>query len=153
MSESKIRVMGFVVLIVILLVFGVYLGYGTGGPTSTSSESTTSVMDGVVTGYVIVGPSQPVCSENQSCNVDLTGYSLQFTSVCSGTPHCQVETSLAQIAPSGHYSILLPAGNYSISGLSPSCKWMGCSSAFPKTIVVEGGMQLSLDVNIDTGIR
>jgi hypothetical protein len=30
---------------------------------------------------------------------------------------------------------------------------MGCASAFPKTVVVEGGMQLVFNINIDTGIR
>ena len=133
------------------MIFG---GLGSPGVTSTTSQT----ISGVVTGYVTVGPSQPVCRQNQSCTVDITGYSVNFVLLCtvpgeSSSNSCQTRNYSAAIAPSGHYSALLPAGNYSISGLSPSCKWMGCASTFPKSIEVEGGMQVVVDLNIDTGIR
>jgi len=66
---------------------------------------------------------------------------------------CQKQNFTATIAPSGHYSILLAPGNYTITGLSPSCNWGGCSSSFPKPVVVEGGQQLIVNVDVDTGIR
>jgi hypothetical protein len=124
----------------------------TSSTTTTSSGTiSNSGIQGIVTGYVTVGPSQPVCSENQSCNENMSGYSLVFTSQCSGSSSCLA--SKAVLSPGGHYSILLPAGNYSVTGLYPSCNWMGCSSAFPKMVAVEGGMQLVFNVDIDTGIR
>ncbi len=144
-------------VVVLVVAAGAYLGPATTGQTSsttgtTTGSSTTSGMQGVVTGYVVVGPSQPVCSENMSCNVNMSGYSIIFTPQCNqATSSCQ--PSMAPLSPSGHYSILLQAGNYSVTGLSPTCQWMGCSSAFPKNVTVEGGMQVELDFNIDTGIR
>ncbi|HXQ92994.1 MAG TPA: hypothetical protein VN739_08310 [Nitrososphaerales archaeon] len=148
-----------ILAIVIVIVAGVYLSYALGSSSTTSittrasSESTTPVIDGVVTGYVTVGPSQPVCSANESCDVDLTGYSLEFASQCPVTSTCQTQVSKAALSPSGHYSVLLPAGNYTVTGLYPNCNWQGCSSTFPKSAVVEGGNQLVLNINIDTGIR
>ena len=154
-----------IILVFVLLGVGLSAAIilnGGNGNTTTSSSSTTSTtqnIGGIVTGYVTVGPSQPVCSENQSCTVDLTGYSLKFTLQCSGTSSIPSSISCggpvynATISPSGHYSILLPAGTYSMIGLSPTCSWMGCSSAFPKTVEVQGGMQLVVNVEIDTGIR
>jgi hypothetical protein len=124
---------------------------------SWSSTSTTSSSgpDGIIAGYVTVGPSQPVCSANESsCNVDLTGYSLRLSSVCpASSASCEVQNFSASIAPSGHYSVLLAPGNYTITGLSPSCSWVGCSSAFPKAVAVEAGQQEVVDVTVDTGIR
>lgn len=142
---------GLLVVLVILLSFGAYLGYNAPSQYTTSSESHSSVK-GVITGFVVVGPSQPVRSTNQSCNVDLTGYSLEFTSECSSI-FCQAQTYLAVLSPSGHYSIFLAAGQYSITGLVPSCEWIGCSSAFPQSVEVVGGSQIVFDINIDTGIR
>jgi hypothetical protein len=137
--------------LVIAIAGGLYIGTVLIGAGPVQSSTTGSGIDGVVTGYVTVGPSQPVCSTNQSCNENLTGYSLVFKELCTGSMSCQ--TRMAQISPNGHYSILLPAGVYEVTGLSPSCAWVGCSSAFPVTMTVEGGMQLVRDFNIDTGIR
>jgi hypothetical protein len=148
---------GLIVVATIVAIFAAYIGFGSPGSTGTSSsisssETTTSQIQGIVTGYVTVGPSQPVCPANQSCNFNLTGYSLVFTSVCSGSS-CQVQTFLAPLSPSGHYSILLYPGEYSVTGLSPSCSWMGCSATFPQSVIVVGGSQLVMNFNVDTGIR
>ncbi len=78
----------------------------------------------------------------------MTGYSVIFTPQCAG---CQSQT--AALNPAGHYSILLPPGSYAVTGLDPSCPWVGCSTAFPQPVTVVGGMQVELDVQIDTGIR
>ena len=158
MAVFNQKVLSILLVVAILIVFAAYLNYGVtpapSGTSTTSSETTSQAIRGVVTGLVTVGPSQPVCKANQSCNVNLTGYSLIFTSQCPTlSPSCQVQTFLAPIYSSGHYSLLLPAGNYTVSGISPSCQWMGCSSQFPKSIAVEGGMQLEFDVSIDTGIK
>jgi hypothetical protein len=142
-------------LALIALLVGVYADSTLGNGTTANQSSETSEtppIQGVVTGYVTAGPSQPSCPTNQTCDENLSGYSLVFT------PQCTVSASdcnatMAALGPGGHYSIFLPAGNYSVTGLYPSCDWVGCSSAFPKTITVEGGMQLVFNVGIDTGIR
>lgn len=121
-----------------------------GGTENASSSTTGSATMGVVTGYVTVGPSQPVCSSNQPCNVNITGYSLVFVPQCLGAG---CKTLRAEILSAGHYSVLLPAGTYVVTGLYPSCDWLGCSHVFPASVVVEGGMQQVLNFDIDTGIR
>jgi hypothetical protein len=149
-------ILAFVILLGlgIAVIFG---GQNTTSQTTTTTDSTglsTQNFNGVVTGYVTVGPSQPVCRQNQSCTVDLSDYSLEFTTLCqAGSKTCETLNYSAVLSPSGHYAALLPAGNYSIAGLSPTCKWLGCSSTFPKMVTVEGGNQLVLNLNIDTGIR
>lgn len=178
---KRVYRVALVVLIVALLGGTLYYIATTSGPggsatsSSTSSSSTSSVTSsssspttsssssgpgpqGVVTGYVTVGPSQSSCSSNQSCTEDLSGYSLIFTSQCptesaaAYSATCQPQTYEASIAPSGHYSILLTPGPYSIMGLAPSCTWVGCSSAFPVLVTVEAGQQLVVNVDVDTGI-
>jgi hypothetical protein len=119
--------------------------------TQTQSSSTASGMEGVVTGYVTASPSQPTCPSNQSCDENMTGYSLIFTPQCAGSTGCS--PVLAPLSPSGHYSALLPEGTYTVTGLSPSCPWLGCSTTFPVEIAVTGGMQLVQNFAIDTGIR
>jgi hypothetical protein len=154
------------VIVAIVLVASLSYLFISGGlghsVTSSSSSSSTSqsVIQGIVAGYVTAGPSQPVCSANQSsCTEDLSGYSLLFSPQCgtkgsaSSSASCEESTYSAPIAPSGHYSILLAPGNYTITGLSPSCQWVGCASSFPQSVVVEAGQQLVVNINIDTGIR
>ncbi len=146
----------YVSIVVVILAGGAFLTLaqsGAPGTTQTSSSSTSgSGMQGVVAGFVTVGPSQPVCRANESCNVNLSGYAVVFTPQCAGEGQsCQ--PSLAPLSPAGHYSALLPEGNYTVTGLSPSCQWVGCSSAFPRAVFVQGGMQIELDFSIDTGIR
>ena len=116
---------------------------------STSSGSSSSAMEGVVTGYVIASPSQPTCSSGQSCDENMTGYELVFTAQC-GSSSCQ--SQMAPLNPAGHYSILLAAGGYAVTGLSPNCPWKGCSAVFPQTVTALGGMQVEFNVDIDTGI-
>lgn len=156
MKSSRIKALAAAVPIIVIALLAVaYLGSTMNAGTSASLTSSTTVtgsgIQGIVTGYVTVGPSQPVCSANQTCNEDMSGYSLVFTPRCSASSNCQAIK--AELSPSGHYSILLPAGDYSVTGLYPSCNWMGCASAFPKTVAVEGGMQLVFNINVDTGIR
>ena len=98
-----------------------------------------------------VSPSQPNCPASTSCYVDMTGYCLEFAPQCTGSTGCS--TVLVPLAPGGHFSALLNPGDYTLTGLSPSCQWTGCTSAFPRTVTVEGGSQLVLNLDIDTGIR
>ena len=142
---------GTVGLVAAALLAGTY-AYPGSGSTTSSTTTTDSALLGVVTGYVTVGPSRPVCLPGQSCNVNVSGYSIVFTPRC-GAPGTGCPASTTPLSPSGHYSILLPAGNYSVTGLSPSCQWVGCSVAFPMEVEVQGGMQILVNFNIDTGIR
>lgn len=123
--------------------------WGENNPQSTST-ATTPVLEGVVTGYVTTGPSQPVCTAGGSCTLNMTGYNLTFTPQCAASSGCGPSTAV--LSPSGHYSALLPAGTYTVT-LGPSCPWLGCSSTFPAEITVVGGSQLVQDFQIDTGIR
>jgi len=118
--------------------------------TSTSSGLSSPAMEGVVTGYVVASPSQPACPSGQSCDENMTGYELVFTAQC-GSSTCQ--SQMAPLNPAGHFSILLAAGSYTVTGLSPSCPWTGCSAAFPQTVTAVGGMQVEFNVDLDTGIR
>ena len=141
-----------VLIAVVCLAVAAYLTPSTAGNSTTSeSSASTSIIDGVVTGYVTASPSQPNCPAGQSCDENMTGYSLVFMPQCSGSAGC--EPSMAILSSSGHYSALLPAGTYTVTGLSPSCPWAGCSSAFPVEITVVGGMQVVENFDIDTGIR
>jgi hypothetical protein len=143
----------FVLIVALVVAGGGFLALVPGGPASSSSTSSTGQpVEGVVTGYVTVGPSQPVCSADLPCNVNMTGYSLVFTPECA-PPADSCAVRMAPISPSGHYSELLPAGVYAVTGLYPSCGWLGCSSAFPRNVTIVGGMQLVFNVDIDTGIR
>jgi len=128
---------------------GTYLDVA--GSQSFSSSTSNSQIQGIVTGSVTVSPSQPNCPANETCSVDMTGYSLVFTPQCAGTTGCS--PVLAPLAPGGHYAVLLTPGDYAVAGLSPSCEWVGCASVFPRTVTVEGGMQLVFNIDIDTGIR
>jgi len=130
-------------------------GHQTTSISSPSSSTSQSAIQGIIAGTVTAGPSQPACSPNQSCTEDLAGYSLVFKPQCgaSPTPSCENQNFTASVAPSGHYSILLAPGNYTITGLSPSCIWVGCSSSFPKAVTVQAGQQLVVNIDVDTGIR
>jgi hypothetical protein len=150
-GRPSVFMFGAILVVAAVLVLGVYFsGAINGNSTTTQSTSTTSAIEGVVTGYVTAGPSQPICTAGQSCDENMSGYNLVFVPLCSGSAGC--ETSMAPLSFSGHYSALLPAGTYTVTGLSPSCPWVGCSTAFPVQVVVVGGSQLVLNFEINTGI-
>ncbi len=157
---SSSRLWTVVGIVVVLAAVSLYLAAFAGGSSSTSTSSTTSqsTIQGIIAGTVTVGPSQATCSANQACTEDLTGYSLVFTSQCgtagmASSTTCERQNFTAAIAPSGHYSILLAPGDYSITGMSPSCSWVGCSTTFPKAVTVLAGQQIIVNVDVDTGIR
>ena len=106
--------------------------------TSSVNASTSSGMQGIVTGIVTV--------EGQTAPSNLSGYALIFVLQCPVEPACPV--NLVSIYPTGHYSTLLNPGNYTVSWLVPSCRWAGCSSAFPQRVTVVGGMQTVLNINL-----
>jgi hypothetical protein len=140
---------GLVLAIVVSGLAGAEVGYSLKGSatvttTSTStvttsvSETTSSEIQGIVTGIVTV--------EGQTASSNLSNYALVFVPQCSLGPNCL--TSLANIYPTGHYSILLNPGNYTVFWLFPSCSWAGCSSAFPQKVTVVGGMQVVLNIDL-----
>jgi len=120
----------------------------TSSVTSTSFSATTSGMNGVVAGQVTVGPSSPVCKVGQSCTVNMTGYSLIFTSQCSASVCPSTSVTLTSW---GSYNAFLPPATYVVT--MNRCPWVGCASQLPQTLTVIGGQEIVLNINIDTGIR
>jgi len=142
-----------VALLVVAILAGAGAGYYAGSRsqvTSTSVSTTTltttltsasisSEPQGVVTGSVSVGGETP-------SNISL--YSIVFDQLlCSGGSCQHGQGSLAPIYPSGHYSVILAPGNYSLS-LYPVCEWHGCATAFQEPVTVVGGQQIVVNVDI-----
>ena len=138
-------------LVVVAFFASTYWAPTSPGPVSSSTATTASVIQGIVTGFVTVGPSQPSCPSGQSCDVNMSGYDIVFALQCPGSSNCGSYTAV--LSPAGHYSILLSPGNYTVTGLTPSCSWTGCSTAFPRQVQVTGGNQIVLNFEVDTGIR
>ncbi|MCL5068397.1 MAG: hypothetical protein M1368_08620 [Thaumarchaeota archaeon] len=72
-------IIAFVLIVLIPTLLGIVLvstsqNGGTSGGSTLSTQTTSSTgagINGTVTGYVTVGPSQPACWANQSCNEDI----------------------------------------------------------------------------------
>ncbi len=152
MASPSLVALAAVAVVAVVVIGGAYVYLNPQPPGATSTTTFPNEIDGVVAGYVTVGPAQPVCMANQMCNVNMSGYHLVFAPACARSSTCKGSEE-AVLSPSGHYSILLAPGNYTVIGLNPSCGWMGCSSAFPKQVTVQSGVQQTLDFSIDTGIR
>jgi hypothetical protein len=146
--KSSMVAAGLILAIIVCGLAGAVIGYSLKGSatvttTSTStvttsvSASTSSEIQGIVTGIVTV--------EGQTEPSNLSSYALVFVRQCSPGPNCPI--SLASIYPTGHYSILLNPGNYTVSWLFPFCPWAGCSSALPQKVTVVGGMQVVLNID------
>jgi hypothetical protein len=140
---------GLILAIVVSGLAGGFIGYSmkenetvttttTSTFSSSASASTSSEIQGIVTGIVTV--------QGQTASSDLSDYALVFVLQCPSEPACPV--NLVSINPTGHYSTLLDPGNYTVSWLVPSCRWAGCSSAFPQRVTVVGGMQTVLNINL-----
>jgi hypothetical protein len=107
--------------------------------TATSvGSSSAEAIQGIVTGIVSVRGQIPA---------NISNYSLMFNPVCRGESSCG-PTTLVPIYPSGHFTVLLAAGNYTVLGIKPSCNWIGCSTAFPQSVTVEAGQQIVLDIDV-----
>lgn len=104
---------------------------------------------GMAEGVVSAGPSQPVCRVGESCNVNMTGYSLIFTPQCYEL--CPALSRSVALGADGRYAVSLPVGTYSAS--LNFCPWLGCSSALPRTVTIDSGLTTTLNITIDTGIR
>jgi len=105
--------------------------------TVTTSVGAGSEVQGIVTGSVTIG-GQTISN--------MSGYGIVFVPKCSAGTTCPA--TIAEIYPTGHYSILLNPGNYTVTGLFPSCKWAGCSSAFPQKVSVGAGMQVVFNIDL-----
>jgi hypothetical protein len=143
MKKSTIA-LGLALAIILSGLAGGFIGYSVKGnavvTTTSTSTVTTSVgahseVQGIVTGEVMI--------EGQTAPSNLSNYALVFVPQCSVGPACLA--TIAEIYPTGHYSILLNPGNYTVTGLFPSCEWAGCSSAFPQKVTAIGGMQVVLN--------
>ena len=115
----------------------------------TSGHAVSTGSDGTVEGVVSVGPSQPVCRAGESCDVNMSGYSLVFTPDCTGL--CSALSRAVPLESDGHFSVTLPVRKYVVS--MDSCEWIGCSAALPRTVSLSAGKTTLLNISIDTGIR
>jgi hypothetical protein len=154
---------------VVLLHFTVTNGSST--TTTTIANSFTSTITGqqgyaTVTGDVSVGPAYPVCQVGKYCNVNMTGYAIEFTGKNASS------TTTNTLTYNGSFSVELNPDTYLVNLLSckgtvfptdctPSCPWLGCSAfylnnkneeSFPFSISVSAGENYTLNININTGI-
>jgi hypothetical protein len=105
---------------------------------SPSAPSSTGL-----SGTVLRGPTQPVCSANQTCDAP---FSSGFTVLKIGT----IVASFRSDAQ-GHYEIRLPAGGYTIVP-DADAPIMTPRSQSKDVTVGSSGMTM-LDLHFDTGIR
>ena len=113
------------------------------GCAAGDDASPTPVATGTLFGKVSVGPLCPV--EPCTNPIDpFAGVTLVITD--DGALIRAVE-----IGDDGSYSATVPAGEYQVN-LQP-CDWLGCQHALPQLIVTQPEQVLTLDIDIDTGIR
>jgi hypothetical protein len=127
---------------------------GAGGASSTTGAAGAST--GTLGASFSIGPTAPVCKANASIGPAPQPYS-SIEMVVSSSPSGQVTTTVPinwvsnGCEVSGVVQASLAPGSYSVN-LS-SCTYMGCSSAFPKSVVIVAGQSVGINVSIDTGIR
>jgi len=153
--KASTAAVGVVIAILLSGLAGGFTGYylkSSGTVTAARTVTTTITTAAQSTGTFSTGPTQGVITgivnvAGQAPS-NISDYKLIFNPICPTGSSCDRAT-LVPIYPSGHFSALLDAGNYTILGMSPSCDWSGCSAAFPQSMTVEGGQQLVADIDIE----
>ena len=100
---------------------------------------------GTLTGKVNIGPLCPV----EPCPAPVSNPYISRQIIL--TPKNGKTPFYLKIDKDGGFNDDIPAGSYELT-LS-DCVFMGCRYALPKIVVVEAGKTMSVDINIDTGIR
>ena len=110
---------------------------------AVACESPSAPSSTGLTGTVLRGPTQPVCTVNQPCEAP---FSSAFTVLKIGTIVAGFRSD-AQ----GHYEIRLPPGGYTIVPDSDAPILRPTSQA--KDVTVGSSGMTTLDMHFDTGIR
>jgi hypothetical protein len=119
----------------------------------TASCSQQSAETGLLQGGVTIGPITPVEIPGQNPPVPPEVFSSRKVLVYDASGKNLVkEVTIHQIGQTanGYYSVQLAAGTYTVDIVHTG---VGGSSDVPKQITMAAGKTLTLDINIDTGIR
>ncbi|MDD1674707.1 MAG: hypothetical protein LUQ13_03595 [Methanomicrobiales archaeon] len=138
MPVKSIQLLKWLVIALIIVVIGSLVLFG--GMLFAKAQ-------GTITGTVSIGPLCPV----EPCNLTPEEISAAYAArTILVFDQNRVLVSSASIGPDGHYTVMVPAGTYTIE-----LKQNGIdrSPDVPALIEVSAGMITVLDIHIDTGIR
>ena len=132
--------------ILIPIVAVVILAIGIGSYYSYSALTLSSPGKGRLEGQVAIGPICPVERRDNPCKPSPETYAARKIIVSKGG----TRIATVDIDPTGHYSIELDAGTYTIDA-----NRMGIDRIpeLPKQIQIKTGETFKLDISVDTGIR
>jgi len=152
--KATIVTLCLIVAIIVSGLTGGFLGMSvTGSKTSTLTKTNTSTVTTTVTSRTtMVSPYTMTTNasagvgivsglvDTGSMNIaNLSSYKLVFHSATG-------QDVLVPVYPTNHFATSLPVGTYTVTGFSPGCNWAGCDSDFPKTVVVQFGMQTTIEI-------
>jgi hypothetical protein len=104
---------------------------------------------GTLQGHVSIGPVQPmVRADEPALTVPPEAYAARQL-IIVGTGE-QTAVYRVQIGPDGAYKVALPPGTYTVD---LSRVGMDFSKDLPATVEIVAGQNITLDVDVDTGIR
>ncbi len=113
-------------------------------PTSTPGPPLPDKSEGILMGSVTIGPLCPV----EPCPGPIGDLYASRELLVRKQDRPPIRVPLE---PDGSFAALLPAGLYEVD--VTDCDFLGCSFALPLTITIEDGQTITLEIEIDTGIR
>jgi hypothetical protein len=119
----------------------------------TASCSQTSKATGLLVGGVTIGPITPVEIPGQNPPVPPEVFSSRQVMVYDASGKNLVEqVTINQIGQTanGYYAVQLAPGTYTVDIIHTG---VGGSADVPKQITITAGQTVTVDINIDTGIR
>ena len=119
----------------------------TAAPTSPATPTFNAIV-GYLAGHVTIGPLQPVQRAGPTATPAPEIYAARSINVLREDGTTLIVN--VRINTDGTYRVALPPGTYVVS-LAKS--GLDRARGLPKTITIEGGKTVTLDVDIDTGIR
>jgi hypothetical protein len=119
----------------------------TAAPTSLATPTFNAIV-GYLTGHVTIGPLQPVQRAGPSATPAPEVFSARSINIFQ--PDGTTLVVNVRIDSDGTFRVALPPGVYVVT-LAKS--GLDRARGLPKTVTIEGGKTVTLDVDIDTGIR
>jgi hypothetical protein len=122
-----------------------------GGVLLVSCQPTSSPT-GLLQGGVTIGPLTPVQQVGVCPTAAPEVFSSRNVIVSDTSGKNQIQVSIRQIGQTaqGYYSVQLPAGTYTVDMARTG---VGGVSNLPQKITIKAGETVTIDLNIDTGIR